>query len=71
MRGEVVYLMANEFGMVKIGVSVHPEKRVRQLTNASGKVFRFPHVGSTARQVEQDMHYLLGGMRTCGEWFPL
>lgn len=68
-----LYLMQNAYGMSKIGISVNPERRRRQLENAAGipvhlvKCWRT--LEDTAYNVEQALHVEFSRRRQGGEWF--
>ena len=71
-----LYVIAGEYeGPVKIGYSVNPEKRVRQLqTGAAYKlsVYYQQNVNEReARKIERNIHRTLGHLRSHGEWFNL
>ena len=69
-----VYIMVNELGLIKVGISKNPEKRKGQIARVSGvpvslhstyKV-RLP---MKAYAVEARIHKKLDSCRTVGEWF--
>jgi len=72
-RWMFVYIMTMPRGLKKIGVSAHPEFRLRQLQIANPNFIelaltrRVPR--STARWIERRAHKLLASKRVRGEWF--
>ncbi len=67
-----LYLMKNEFGLTKIGISKHPSKRAAELENASGVAVELVASWETARpaiEVEQSLHRIFSDRRKSGEWF--
>ena len=78
MKPQALYIMENETGLVKIGISHNPERRRRQVSNASGLSVRLIHVwsaqelknaGYLARDMEKRLHGRYGDYRRSGEWF--
>lgn len=69
---QMVYLMRNEIGNLKIGISKVPISRARDITNASGLVVEciaYWQVDSVARGVESSLHKVFRDHRIQGEWF--
>lgn len=72
-NNQYVYLMQNEFGRFKIGISQDVEKRRGQLQTGSG--FYIKIIGyykpqyRYAGDVEKHLHKLFAKYRTIGEWF--
>jgi hypothetical protein len=66
-----VYVITNNNGMSKIGISRTPEKRLATLQTASPYKLRMTYLAahSHAERVEQEAHKLLKGNRSYGEWF--
>lgn len=67
-----LYLLRNEHGKHKIGISVDPIKRAKALQSASGfvtKVLRFWDVGPVFVGEEKNVIHSLRKYRTIGEWF--
>ncbi len=67
-----LYLMENEFGLVKIGISKNPRKRADSISNSSGvptKVIAFWTVYDLAANVESRLHEKFKNSRRAGEWF--
>jgi hypothetical protein len=69
---QLLYIMRNEMGRLKIGVSKHPHKRRSDLENTSGFKVQLLYVMETkapADQVEKALHNAFSNYRTAGEWF--
>ncbi|NRU52589.1 GIY-YIG nuclease family protein [Clostridium beijerinckii] len=69
--GYVYVLLAND-NTVKIGITVHPITRVRQIENASGKSINdycISNPCSNYMEIEKDMHKKFKKYRLEGEWF--
>lgn len=69
---KLLYLAESSTGLLKIGISVNPVKRVRQLTTASGTPVTLLGVWDVelnARIVESRMHSIFKDFRLEGEWF--
>lgn len=68
-----IYLMRNDFGLYKIGISINPEDRRAQIENSSGVPVTILEVfdSADAYQEEQALHLELKDVRRCGEWFAL
>lgn len=68
-----VYVMQNDIGLVKIGVSNNPMVRARQITNSSGiktNVLNiYDTMGIDAFIIEKELHKLFKCDRRHGEWF--
>lgn len=69
-----VYIMTNDIGLTKIGISKNPTCRQAQLKNSSGMGVYIRWVSeklerSMARDIERKAHYLLRDNRMQGEWF--
>lgn len=67
-----LYLMRNANGLMKIGISVDPVKRARQISTASGiNVFLLCawKVDKNTRKVEAHLHKRFDRHRLEGEWF--
>jgi hypothetical protein len=69
-----VYILESEEGPVKIGISGDPEKRVREISLASGRrftrVFISPKVSRNA-EIEAMLHQRFKEHRRPGEWFDV
>lgn len=69
---QLVYLMKNELGALKIGISRDPHKRSRALTTGSGVVVQCIAVwktGKNSRRVESELLKCFRHKATQGEWF--
>lgn len=68
-----LYLMENPYALQKIGISVNPERRKRQLELASGVpiyiIKCWQTLDASAFDVEQSLHSEFARRRTGGEWF--
>ena len=67
-----LYLMKNEFGMLKIGISSNANKRRTDLMNSSGidiDLLGVWHIVGSAYDVEQKLHEQFKDFRLKGEWF--
>lgn len=73
MNKQLLYVMKNDFGLYKIGISKHPLKRVNEISNTSGVhtviVEVFDTVGVDAKVVEKYLHNHFHNFRVKGEWF--
>jgi hypothetical protein len=68
-----VYVFKSDHGLVKIGKSGNPEKRLKYVQCASGLALNLAHVRElkNAAAVEHAAHVLLRDKRRCGEWFDV
>lgn len=70
-----LYLMENDFGLIKIGISKDPTRRCRELQNASGtevkilNEFKVPAMCGSSYELEQSLHKQFKNLRKKGEWF--
>lgn len=68
-----LYLMKNELGLYKIGISKHPDVRVSQIKNTSGFDVELLQVyeplNCDAHYLEQELHKFFSNFRQKGEWF--
>lgn len=73
LNGKFLYLLKNELGRYKIGVSEDPIYRARVLSNSSGYycdcVCYWDLKGEPAFKVEAYLHKLFRRNRILGEWF--
>lgn len=74
--GSFLYVIsASELGPVKIGLSIHPEKRVRQLQTGHAEKLalhhREPITEQCARPMEQIVHRENRHRKLKGEWFDM
>ena len=68
-----VYVLTSDHGLIKVGISKNPEKRVKDIRAASGLVIDLAHVREleNASAVEHAAHIVLDAKRRCGEWFDV
>ena len=70
-----IYLIANDsLGIIKIGISSEPLKRMQSLQCASGCKLRLIKSASPigkALSVERELHDHFASHRTFGEWFSI
>lgn len=69
---QMLYLMRSEVGNLKIGMSVDPISRARDITNASGLVVEcvaYWKLNKIARSIEAQLHRHFKKHRIQGEWF--
>jgi hypothetical protein len=72
-----IYVICEEVNpeLVKIGFSMHPDKRVRELQTASPKPLTLFHKEEVqdlnARALERVIHRTLAHKRKNGEWFAM
>lgn len=66
-----VYLLQNDNGMLKIGISVDPHKRARSIATASGVPVDVLNIWEheLAESIERDVLKNFSLYRTIGEWF--
>jgi hypothetical protein len=67
-----VYIIENEHGMVKIGVSKQPIKRIQILQNQSGLKIVNSYISEPTtkyRDIEKYLHQQFSIYRKKGEWF--
>ena len=64
-----LYVMQAVTGLIKIGRSIHPEKRRRALEQSSGHAVRLLLVLENRGDEERLVHAALAEHRTIGEWF--
>lgn len=70
--GKLVYLMSNEIGRTKIGVSDDPVKRAKNITTSSGlytKLLACWNVDKISTEVEKFLLEHYSEFKTYGEWF--
>lgn len=71
-KDQRLYLMVSDDGLYKVGISDNPERRRRQIQNASGRRISIQKCWITegpALRVEQAVHALYSRRRRFGEWF--
>lgn len=66
-----IYLMKNDFGLHKIGISLNPKKRAMEVSNSSGVPTEVVSVWESynAYATEQRLHKHFSAKRKSGEWF--
>lgn len=66
-----IYLMKNDFGLYKVGISKNPKKRASDISNNSGVPTEVVCSWDAyqAYRTEQYIHKHFSGKRTKGEWF--
>lgn len=66
-----LYLMRNDFGLYKVGISHDPESRRAQIENSSGVLTNIVEIfeAADAFRLEQKIHAALKDIRRTGEWF--
>lgn len=66
---QTLYLMQNEHGLIKVGRSIHPQRRLKKLISTERChieiVEQFPNCGD----LEEHVHIALDEFRVVGEWF--
>lgn len=70
--GQFVYLMRNEIGRTKIGISEDPIRRCKNITTASGlftELLAYWSVDKIATEVEKLLLEHYSEFKTYGEWF--
>ncbi len=69
---QLLYLMENNNGLLKIGISIEPVRRARNLTTASGVPVHLVAVwklDKNTRKVEGQLHKSFSKYRLEGDWF--
>lgn len=73
---ERVYFMESSEGLIKIGISQHPEKRVREVSRGSSNIegmrvggVRLLGTMAGGRPQEKRLHQRFQHLRAAGEWF--
>lgn len=72
MSNKYVYVILNENGRVKIGISLDPIKRAQNLSTSSGyacKCVCYWELGEHAAFLEKTLHTRFDKYRMLGEWF--
>ena len=72
MDTQKVYIFRNSVGLYKIGISVNPERRCKQMKLASGidvVIIKVYEVEKPAIQIESLLHKHFSKFRKHGEWF--
>lgn len=68
-RGAHLYVIQSAGGMIKIGRSSDPTKRLRSLQTSSGFRVKVAAVFEGRGEDERGIHYALSAHRLSGEWF--
>lgn len=68
-KPEHLYVMQNQFGLVKIGKSVDVELRRRRLSKADNCEITLVHIGEDKGEQERTYLTLLAKYQVYGEWF--
>ncbi len=79
MNKDYIYIISNDLGYIKVGVSKHPEKRIRQLQtgNEHKLTLLFTEEFNCTRKhllnIEKEIHHQLQRIsnKAIGEWFFL
>lgn len=73
MARQKIYLMKNDFGLYKIGISNNPVKRANTITNNSGVPTEVVNTWDAYHpyRTEQYLHKNFKHLRLKGEWFKL
>ncbi len=72
MKRQKLYVMQNEIGLVKIGISANPKKRANdiRLNSGIGVTILSQHATNRpAREIESVLHEICADKRQHGEWF--
>lgn len=70
---EIYLIQAVETGLYKIGVSKHPNKRIKELKTGNGSDLKLITTYSSifSHKIEKALHNNLSHLRKEGEWFQL
>jgi T5orf172 domain len=68
-----VYVLKSDHGLIKVGISKDPEKRLKGIRANSGLVIDLAHAREleNAAAVEHAAHVILNTKRRGGEWFDI
>lgn len=66
---QALYVMQNEFGLIKIGRSIDPHHRLRALESTEACAISLIHFHPGQGRREEQVHLLLEEHRIAGEWF--
>lgn len=70
MKTKHLYVIQSDLeGKIKIGRSIHPYKRLKQLQTGNPNKLRMIHVFKNMGHLEYYLHNTLNSFRLCGEWF--
>lgn len=65
----LVYFARRSDGMIKIGISVDPQRRIRGISMQSGMSIEILRTVAGGRPLEALLHARFAAARTLGEWF--
>lgn len=76
MRIAYVYVIGREDGPVKVGYSVNPEDRIKELQSGAAFKLEIFHLAEAknrkhAYTIEHDFHAVFSAKRLFGEWFDM
>lgn len=79
MDKDFVYIISNSKGLIKVGISKNPTRRVKQLQTGNGEVLKllfteeFKCPRKKLLQIEDKIHKYLSNMckKKTGEWFEI
>lgn len=74
MKASYIYIITNQINSVKIGFSVDPNKRVKQLQTGSSdklELFWYTEISAPIHQIEKMIHKNLKHYKKVGEWFAI
>ena len=69
-----VYIIQKSIGIVKVGISIHPERRISNLENMNGEKFIKTWISDkvyNSNIIEKRIHDEFAGDRVLGEWFKV
>ena len=72
LKGSFVYVIEDEYGLIKIGISKNPYCRFKTILNLGGCNFKNYYVSEDTQyssKIEKDMHSIYNDYRINGEWF--
>jgi len=70
MKLKHLYIIQSDLeGKIKIGRSIQPYKRLKQLQTGNPNKLRMIHVFENMGHLESYLHDVLSSFRLCGEWF--
>lgn len=71
-KPDKLYVIENDLGLIKIGISHDVQKRLKQIEQTSGipcKIIFELTVGDDVNVLEKALHKMYSGENTVGEWF--
>lgn len=68
-KRSVYFVRAQVSGLIKIGSAAHPEGRLRTLQTGSPEPLQLLATSPGGERHERELHTLLSGSRSHGEWF--